>query len=109
MSFLKIASYLSLGNSIFWAILYTFCCIGVRVGSITGQGGICLVSSFLIGTPVNVLCFLIFILWAIFLTQKSIIKWSQVFGKEMRLVWGFIFLLNLYVLFPLTARVLCFA
>lgn len=104
MTFLRITSYLSLGNSIFWAYLYTLCCAGVQDGSINGQGPICLMFPFFSGAPVNVLCLLAFMTWATHLTRKGMKKWSQILGREVGLTWGLIVPLNIYMFPFITAE-----
>ena len=77
---------------------FQLCCVGVKDRSINGQCLICFMTSLVIGAPVNILCFLVFILSFICLSRKKIKKSSQILGREVKLFWGFIFLLNVYVL-----------
>ena len=93
---LRIISYLALGNSIFWAFIYTVCCIGIKNGTIIGFSGICIVAPFVYGTPINLICLLAFIICACYVVRRKIKKRTQVLGIEARLVWGAILLLNLY-------------
>ena len=106
MAFLRIASYLPLTNSIFWACLYTNFCFGVLDGSISGQGPVVLMAPFFLGAPINIICLLVLILWVIFFTRKRMKKWSQVLVCEFRLVWAAILLLNIYM-FQFVSAGLC--
>ena len=86
---------------------FQLCCVGVKDRSINDQCLIYFMTSFVIGALVNILYFLVFILSFIYLSRKKIKKSSRILGREVRLFWGFIFLLNVYV-FTLTSKSLCF-
>ena len=91
--FQRFVSYLALGTSIYGAY---FLISGCPLLSSAGQGSLALLGPILIGTPINIVCFLIFIILARYVIRKKIKNRSQIFGMETRLVWGTILLLNVY-------------
>jgi len=94
--FQRFVSYLNLGTSIYGAYFLISVCFNLKNGFLYGQGVLALSAPILIGTPITILCLIIFIISACYVIRKKIKKRSQVFGMETRLVWGAILLLNVY-------------
>ena len=97
--FQRFVSYLALGTSIYGAY---FLISGCPLLYSAGQGALALLGPILIGTPINILCLLIFIILARYVIRKKIKMRSQIFGMETRLVWGAILLLNAYFFVGIT-------
>ena len=98
----RFVSYLNLGTSILGTYFLISSCFNLENGILYGQGALVLYGPILIGTPITVLCLLIFIISALNVIRNKIKKMSQIFGMETRLVWGTILFLNVYFFVGLT-------
>ena len=83
--------YLTLGTSIYGAYFFTSYCPSLYTA---GQGMVVLLARLLIGTPINIVCLLIFLVLARYAIRKKIKNSSQIFGMEAGLIWGAILVLN---------------
>tara|TARA_B100000401_G_C52178936_1_gene426879 strand:- start:164 stop:472 length:309 start_codon:yes stop_codon:yes gene_type:complete len=84
-------SYLPLGTSIYGAYFFIRYCPSLYTA---GQGALALLAPLLLGTPINIVCLLIFLVLARYAIREKIKNSSQVFGIEAGLVWGAILILN---------------
>ena len=91
--FQRFVSYLALGTSTYGAC---FLISGCPHLSTAGQGAVALMAPVLIGTPVNFVYLLVFIVLEEYAIRKKIKKKGQGFGMEAGLVWGTILVLNAY-------------
>ena len=83
--------YLTLGTSIYGAYFFTSYCPSLYTA---GQGMVVLLARLLIGTPINIVCLLIFLVLTWYAILEKIKNSSQVFGIEAGLVWKAILILN---------------
>ena len=83
--------YLTLGTSIYGAYFFTSYCPSLYTA---GQGMVVLLARLLIGTPINIVCLLIFLVLTRYAIREKIKNSSQVFGIEAGLVWKAILILN---------------
>ena len=84
-------SYLPLGTSIYGAYFFIRYCPSLYTA---GQGVLALSAPLLLGTPINIVCLLIFLVLARYAIRKKIKNSSQIFGMEAGLIWGAILVLN---------------
>ena len=91
--FQRFVSYLALVTSMYGAY---FLISGCPHLSTAGQGAVALMAPVLIGTPVNFVCLLGFIVLEEYAIRKKIKKKGQGFGIEAGLAWWAILVINAY-------------
>ena len=89
--FQQFFSYIPLTTSIYGALFFIRYCPNLYTA---GQGALALLAPLLIGTPINIICLLIFLVLPRYKIRKKIKNSSQIFGMEARLIWGAILVLN---------------
>ena len=89
--FQKFFSSLPLGTSIYGTYFFIRHCPNLHTA---GQGAVALLAPLLLGTPINIVCLLVFLISARYPIRKKMKNSSQIFGMEAGLIWGAILVLN---------------